>query len=860
MHIALVLAPVVLFGACSSAVVTGDDGPPVSLPRTCLAPTSDRAGTLTLVDPLGTARVESEERDPDGCIRRYTISSTAALRDNMPANGERAVDEIAGAPTLRTGNDLFDALYALALSEARENSVDAIVDGAFSGGASIACPEGGCFETGRLWTYVWTRDVSYATDLGLAGIDPVRARNSLVFKLSATRTGGVEEIVQDTGTGGSWPVSSDRVTWALGAAAVLPHLSGDDRAAFAERAYGAIAATIERDRAVVFDADDGLYTGEQSFLDWREQTYPSWVTGDVAPIASSKALSTNVVHLRALEIAASLAPAADAVTRGRYTEWANALRERIRARFWIEDAGLYSTFVTTHLDPAPARQFDLLGNSLAITSGVATPAQATRILAAYPHVGPGAAPVIFPQQQLTRIYHNRAEWPFVTAYWLRAAAHGDNAAVATRAIGSLLRGAALNLSNMENLEIASGAAFVDDGAYSGPVVNSQRQLWSVGGYISMVHHTLFGLAFAGDELRVEPYVPRELRAKLFAKTDALVLNDVAWRGTTTSVVLHLPAAGPNQSDGRASFVVERVELNGRVVDGPIAFAELEPTNRIDITLADPADPIASSIEMRDASSWREIFAPRVPAITSASRAGDDIAIAVSAGGEDPSTIRYAIYRDGTRIADDVAGTSSSYTDVSADTDASPCFAVEACFVATGNCSQRSKPVCWWGDGSTRVTSIYPAQLQVTGGTIAGDHGRPHVAGWGDPGSSIVATVVAQKTGPHLVQLVYGNGAGPVDTGIACGIKRVRVENASTNAVVAEGAIVMPQLGGWDRWADSTFVRATLAAGTTYRITLDTTDSVRNMSGYSHFQTYAGTGGASGEFSRVNISELKLLAR
>jgi hypothetical protein len=852
-RIVQVLLPVALLGACSSAATTGDDAPPDSEPRTCLAPTADRAGTQTLTDTLGTARV-ALDGDPDGCVRHYTISSTAQLRDSLPANGQRAVDEVAGLPTLRTGNDLFDAMYALALSETRENSVDAIADGAFAGGASIACPEGGCFETGRLWKYVWTRDVSYATDLGLAGIDPVRARNSLAFKLSGTRTGGAEEIVQDTGTGGSWPVSSDRVTWALGAAAVLPHLGDDSRGEFAERAYAALATTIERDRTVVFDADDGLYTGEQSFLDWREQSYPSWVTGDVAPIASSKALSTNLLHLRAIEIAASLAPPADAE---RYTGWADALRERIRARFWLEEDGLYSTFVTTPLDPAPARQFDLLGNALAITTGVASPAQAARILASYPHVGPGAAPVIFPQQQLTRIYHNRAEWPFVTAYWLRAAAHGDNATVATRAIRSLLRGAALNLSNMENLEIASGAPYVDDGDYSGPVVNSQRQLWSVAGYISMVHHTLFGLAFVGDELRVDPYVPRELRAKLFATTDGIVLNDVAWRGTTTSIVLHLP---PASTDEHGAFVVEKIELNGRAVDGAITFAQLEATNRIDVTLVDPTAATAATIETRDASSWREIFAPRVPAIGGTSRAGSAVALSLSTGGEDASTIRYTIYRDGTRVADNVAGTTTSYTDNSASADASPCFAVEACFVETGTCSQRSRPVCWWGDGSTRVTSIYPAQLQVTGGTIANDHGRPHVASWGDPGSSIVATVTAQRTGAHLVQVVYGNGAGPVDTGIACGVKRVRVENASTNAVVAEGAIVMPQLGDWRRWADSTFVRANLVDGVAYRITLDTTDSVRNMSSFSHFQTYAGTGGASGEFSRVNISEVKLLAR
>ena len=37
-------------------------------------------------------------------------------------------------------------------------------------------------------------------------------------------------------------------------------------------------------------------------------------------------------------------------------------------------------------------------------------------------------PVIFPQQQRVPIYHNRAIWPFVTAYGVLAAREADNGA------------------------------------------------------------------------------------------------------------------------------------------------------------------------------------------------------------------------------------------------------------------------------------------------------------------------------------------------------------------------------------------------------------------------------------------------
>ena len=51
----------------------------------------------------------------------------------------------------------------------------------------------------------------------------------------------------------------------------------------------------------------GLYRGETSFLDWREQTYPAWTRDNVVFIAQSFALSTNVLHYEALQLAAKLA-------------------------------------------------------------------------------------------------------------------------------------------------------------------------------------------------------------------------------------------------------------------------------------------------------------------------------------------------------------------------------------------------------------------------------------------------------------------------------------------------------------------------------------------------------------------------
>ena len=52
---------------------------------------------------------------------------------------------------------------------------------------------------------------------------------------------------------------------------------------------------------------DGLYRGEQSFLDWREQTYPGWTKDNVLPIAMSKALSVNAADIFCCTTAAEYA-------------------------------------------------------------------------------------------------------------------------------------------------------------------------------------------------------------------------------------------------------------------------------------------------------------------------------------------------------------------------------------------------------------------------------------------------------------------------------------------------------------------------------------------------------------------------
>lgn len=793
----------------------------------------------------------------DACARTYELSTTAPLRDSFPDN-PRTFAETAGQPVVRTKNDMFDALYALAIEESREASVDSISDFAFNGGQPIPCPSGGCFETGRLWTYVWTRDTSYSVALGLGRLDPLRSRNSLEFKTSTWRDGTRLEIVQDTGSGGSWPVSTDRVVWALGAWELLKYLGGDERTAFRAKTREALENTIERDRLAVYDARSGLYRGEQSFLDWREQTYPGWTATDTAQIAMSKSLSTNVLHLRALEIASALATEEGDMAAGqRYAGWADELRSAIRTRLWLDDDKLFGTFVTTELDGAPARRFDLLGSALAVLSGAATAQQAADIVAGYPHLPKGPA-VIWPQQQDTPIYHNRAIWPFVTAYWLKAAASVENAEAIDNAVRSLVRGAAMNLSNMENFEAVTGANWLDEGVTSGPVVNSQRQLWSVAGYLSMVEDVVFGLEATQTGLRFLPKITREMRRTFFAGAESIALSNLRYRGKRVAVKVSLP---PADSDNGV-LAVSGVRLNGvEIGTDLVAETTLAADNLFEITLA-AGSPAASGIKLVDeamAADYRNVFGPRTPSITGLAIVGDRVQVSWEGAGEAAGDVTFNVYRDGEIIAGDLAGSTSSLVDAGSAAHATTtyCYTVESVF-ASGNASQRARPACYWGAANARIQSFGAQGFTAVGGTLVFNYGRWHYENWGDPSHTLaVGGITASQSGRHLFQVVAGNGAGGFTTGVTCGHKALEIYDGQT--LVATGQLVMPHLGVWSDWRDSTFVTADLQAGKTYAAVIREDGTSGNMSDLAHFALYGGTGGTGGRFNKVNIAELKVLA-
>ncbi|MGW0733172.1 MGH1-like glycoside hydrolase domain-containing protein [Streptomyces sp. NPDC002851] len=810
----------------------GATGAPAARDARCAVP--EEPGRFK--DGTGAATVTVTAVGAD-CLRTYKLVSSVA--------GERVFKEAPGKPTLRSGSVLLDGLYAMAQDDAELNKADRLTDGSYHDGKPIDCP-GGCYQTGKSWTYVWTRDVAYSADLGLTPVDPQRMRNTLAFKLSERRDGsGDTQIIQDTGTGGSYPSSTDRVVWALGASEIIDWLPDGERQAFATQAYHAIRNTIEHDRKVVFDQGDGLYLGEHSFLDWREQSYADWTKDDVATIATSRSLSTNVAHWAAIDAASRLAADADdQAAAAKYRGWADDLTQAIREKFWLPHKGQFSQMLTTEKDTAPVNRYDALGTSLAVLTGVATPEQAEQAVAHYPQTAYGPS-VLWPQQQGVPSYHNNGVWPFVTAYMMRAAAQAGNDGVATQQAHSLVRGAALFATNKENINILDGSA--------NTVINSDRQLWSVAGMMSMVQQSVFGIDAREDGLHIEPFLPAQLRDTYFPGQRRAALHDVNYRGHKLNVALDIPAGKVDEG----AYQVRSLILDGKELPAGTAITESmlgDGGSTVVVKLAKPeAGSGQKAPEPVDVSSKEALYGPTTADVKSVTAEGGGLRLFLDIGDEDPSKVAMDVLRDGKVIAENVpvTGGTQSWTDKAARPDeVSHCYSVRLTYTSSGNTSQHAKPECYWGPDDERIHKVTGEDFEATGGKkTSGDNGV-YYSDWGTaPGDKLTAHITPKATGDYLLHVDAAAG-GPINTGVTSGMKMLRVYDDTTGDLVTEHVIAMPHTGSWTTVRGSTFAKAELSKGRTYRLELVQDRLAVNMSYFQHNALYKDTRGGPSNYSDV----------
>ena len=675
--------------------------------------------------------------DPDrDSIYAVTVPIEATYTRPLAADGRaiwaRRLDP-AAFPRLASPQRLLDALYVMSLEELQQLVRD---DGALS--------------AGEKWPGVWTRDVSLSAILSLALVAPDATRTSLMAKVDSAG-----RIIQDTGTGGSWPMSTDRMVWSL-AAWELYAVTGDRD--WLRTAYDIISRSAEADLHAAFDRSSGLFRGESSFLDWREQSYPRWM--DPKDIYQSQALGTNAIHYATYRVLADMARAL-AEPAGRARRWdaiADSVRQGINTHLWQPRQGWYAQYRYGRSFPALSPRAEGLGEALSVIYGVATAEQRARLSRRAPVV-PFGEPSFWPYIPGEPLYHNAAIWPFVTTYWTWAAAEAGNTAAVEQGLADVYRAAALFLTNKENMVAATGH-------YEGTVLNSDRQLWSVAGNLATTYRLLFGMRLRPDRLEFRPMVPR-------AYGGERTLRNLRYRGAVLTVTVR------GFGDG-----VTAARLDGR------------PVPRADI-LAGLAGPHTLEIELNgrwpaaQASVVENRYAPPTP---EAVLRGDSLVWKPV-----PGAARYAVYRNG-RPGATTAGTQApvrreqglaEYQVLARD--------------SAGLESFLSEPIRVVPDAAVLVVRPPDRKLERE---HEGFTGAGYVPLTRERNTSVEVPVRVSSAGVYAVDVRYANGNGPINSGDKAALRSLRVDGKYA------GVLVMPHRGTnlWTDWGYSNALRVRLAPG------------------------------------------------
>jgi hypothetical protein len=693
----------------------------------------------------GNQQLKMQDPDGDGIFENEMIFNVYDPSAHTSSEW-KLKNDISGYPEFNSESVLLNALYNMSLDEM----------------VMLQEPDG-TFRTGKEWAGVWTRDVSYATVLAFAYIDPERCKVSLMRKVANNR------IIQDTGSGGAWPVSSDRVVWGLAAWEIYKYTGERE---WLEQAFWILKNSIEDDRKTIYDSMTGLVRGESSFLDWRKQTYPLWM--EPADIYASMNLGTNAAYYQALT---TLGQMADVL--GRDDEWsdeAEQIRKSINRYLWQPEKGYYGQYLYGQLYPSLSPRSEALGEAFTVLFDIADETQKTAVLQNTPVIEYGI-PCIYPQIPGIPPYHNNGIWPFVQAFWTMANASRGQVSAVEFGLASIMRPAALFLTNKENF-------VAETGDFAGTEINSDRQLWSVAAMLAMEYRVIFGMKFEADQLIFSPVIPESFKG-------TYTLKNFRYREGTYQITV------TGFGDAISSF-----RLDGKEVTDNIIPASTTGTHTVEIKMNGQADNHLFT-------TIGNFTAPETPVL---SFENDRLTWKAARGAKE-----YHVYMNGLKWKS-TSGALIENIDQS-----QPAEYQVMAVDSTGAGSFLSNPV---NIVPEPLKTVFEAEdFNMRGeSTVEGFSGKGYVS-FSMKSNNELAVKFKAERGKYVLRTRYANGTGPVNTDNNCGIRSLYV-----NGIFA-GSLIFPQRGKdeWSNWGLTNIEHITLKDGEN-SLTIRFDDFNRNMDG------------------------------
>ena len=654
-------------------------------------------------------------------------------------------------PVLTTENMLHQAIFNMGLDE-MVNAVEPDTT----------------LRTGKEWAGVWTRDVSYSIILSMAALQPEASMISLMKKVNKSG-----QIIQDTGSGGAWPISTDRMVWVL-AAYEIYKVTGDRK--WLETVYPIAVRSLEKDEKTVM-SPDGLVKGETSFIDWREQSYPRWM--QTADISQSEAMGTNVMYAAAIEATSKMASALGKKKEAeKFAAKAKALAAAIDKKFWMDDKGYYGMYTYGRDNMILNPRHETLGAALSILYDVAPENHQKSISENAPQT-PYGAPIFWPQIVDMPSYHNNGLWPFVASYWTLAQAKAGNEQGTLEGIGSVFRPAALFATNKENLNLDNGDYFTE--------LNSSNMLWSLSGNLGITMRILFGINFEENGLRIAPFVPETLGG-------TRSLDNVSYRGAKLDITVN----------GFGSKV-KKMTLNGKEIDPLAVIPASKLKGECKIVVDMDNEPIAK-MAVNHAGNRKAPLTPIAWLTFNADIAKDKSAFPNYLQWNPIEYIsKYLVLRDGKVVAETretsyPALEEGEWQVIGVAGDGTQSFASEPR-------SNRKKEDIYFADSSYTTTLSSPELSYRPQEDLSGASKGKFVEI--DMNSAPVEAVVEiPEDGVYSISVRYANGNGPVNTENKAAIRTLTLDGSKA------GTVVMPHRGvaNWNDWGMSNSVVLPLGKG------------------------------------------------
>lgn len=659
-------------------------------------------------------------------------------------------NDLSSYPRLKSTNRLHEAIYNMGLDE-MVNAVEPDTT----------------LRTGKEWAGVWTRDVSYSIILSMCYMQPEASMISLMKKVNPSG-----QIIQDTGSGGAWPISTDRMIWVV-AAYEIYKATGDRQ--WLEKVYPIALRSIQKDMATVL-SPRGLIKGETSFIDWREQSYPKWM--QTVDISQSEALGTNVLYAAALNACAQMADIlGHRKDAARLKADANALTDAINKYFWLDDKGYYGMYTYGRDHKIMNPRAETLGLALSILYDIAPAERQKSISTNNPHTPYGPA-IFYPQISDMPSYHNNALWPFVASYWTLAQAKAGNEAGTMEGIGSVFRPAALFATNKENFNLDNGDYYTE--------LNSSNMLWSLAGNIAITTRVLFGIHFEKDGLLISPFVPKAMEG-------TRTLDNFNYRGASLNITVN--GYGAN---------VAKITVNGK----EYAPGKTIPAKRLKGVCNIVVDMDCKPIPAMDVNRQPNLKAPVTPQTwltNNPALNGEGVPVNNYLEWNPIEYIsRYQVLKNGMLVAE-TRETSWPATE--------PGEWQVIGIDARGVHSFASEP------RSNRPATIYQFKNEGTGMKSPELCNAPAEGVKGYTGQGFVEidratdpetiNIKIPQSGMYTFALRYANGNGPVNTENKAAIRTLMLNGSK------RGTFVMPQrgVGNWDDWGMSNQIQVPLTAGT-----------------------------------------------